>query len=246
MFRLAAECESLDEGDRAGIGCGALQAGLLEQKPRDDAVDDPQHRCEQLGPCGKEDAKPDRKGQHPLPDRHLGHHLLDQERSALGHAPRAARGAKPAPLAGERYPLLVCAVNAAHAQKSVRQNAALEKGLELVPDERGQARAGPGLDLGEEGLQMLPHQPMQERLLGPPPLVADRVRRCGAQRWFALQSHPDANARTTTAGHRDLAGAEKSPLQSTSGTASALSKIVPIQSAAGFPARFRQAVAVRM
>ena len=128
--------------------------------------------------------------QHPLPDRHLGNHLIDEDRSALGHAPRNARGAKPAPLAGERHQLLVRAVNAAHAQKSVRQNPAFEKALELVPDERGQARAGPRFDLSEERLQMLPHQPMQERLLGPPPLVLDRVRRRGAQRWFALRFHP--------------------------------------------------------
>ena len=53
--------ESLDQGDRAGIGCGAFLACLLEQKPRDDAVDDPQHRREQLGVCGEEDAQPDRK-----------------------------------------------------------------------------------------------------------------------------------------------------------------------------------------
>jgi len=44
----------------------------------------------------------------------------------------------------------------------------------------------------EEGLQMLPQQPMQERVLGPPPLVADRVRRRDAQQGFALQSHPEA------------------------------------------------------
>ncbi len=77
-------------------------------------------------------------------------------------------------------------------------------------------------NLGEERLQMLPHQPMQERLLGPPPLVLDRVRRRGAQRWFALQFHPDTNARTTTAGHRDLAGDAKGERKSTTGAASAL------------------------
>jgi len=41
--------ESLDERDRAGVGCCAFQACLLEQKPRDDAVDDAQHRRKQLG-----------------------------------------------------------------------------------------------------------------------------------------------------------------------------------------------------
>jgi len=29
---------------------------------------------------------------------------------------------------------------------------------------------------------------MQERLLGPPPLVLDHARRRGAQRWIALQA----------------------------------------------------------
>ncbi|GAB4182385.1 MAG: hypothetical protein Fur0039_27010 [Rhodocyclaceae bacterium] len=71
---------------------------------------------------------------------------------------------------------------------------------------------------------MFPHQPMQERLLRPPPLVLDRVRRRGAQHGFALESHPDANARTTIAGHRDLAGAEESERKSTTGAARALKK----------------------
>ena len=160
--------------------------------------------------------------QYPLPHRLPRDHLIDKNRSALGHAPRAARGAKPAPLAGERHQLLVRAVNAAHAQKSVRQNPAFEKALELVPDKLQQARASPRFDLSEERLQMLPHQPMQERLLGPPPLVLDRVRRRGAQRWFALRFHPDANARTTTAGHRDLAGDAKGERKSTTGAARVL------------------------
>jgi hypothetical protein len=115
----------------------------------------------------------------------------------------------------------VCAVSTAHAQKSVRQNAALEKVLELVPDERGQTRAVPRFDLSEERHEMLPHQPMQERLLGPPLFVLDRVRRSGAQRWFAFQFHPDANARTTAAGHCDLAGDAKGECKSTTGAARA-------------------------
>ena len=98
----------------------------------------------------------DWKRQHPLAYRHAWDDLVDQVRGALGHAPRAARGAKPAPLAGERHQLLVRAVSAANAQESVRQNPAFEKGLKLVSDKLRQARAGPGLDLGEERLQMLP------------------------------------------------------------------------------------------
>jgi len=111
-----------------------------------------------------------------------------------------------------------------NTKKSVRQNAAFEKGLELLFDEPGQAGAGPGLDLGEEPLEMFPHQAMPDRLLRAPPLVLDRVRGRGAQHGFALQSHSEANARTTFAGHRDLAGAEKSPPQSTTDAARALKK----------------------
>ena len=35
--QVGGRAESLDEGDRAGVGCGAFQVCLLEQKPRDDA-----------------------------------------------------------------------------------------------------------------------------------------------------------------------------------------------------------------
>ena len=120
--------------------------------------------------------------------------------------------------------LLVCAVSTAHAQKSVRENAALEKGPEVVPYERGQAPAVPRFDLSEERLEMLPRQPMQERLLGPPPLVLDSVRRRGAHRWFALPFNPDANALTAPSGHHDLAGDAKGGRKSTTGAARALMK----------------------
>jgi hypothetical protein len=53
------------------------------------------NRGEQFGMSRKEDAKRDRKRQHPLPDRHARDDLIDQVRGALRHAPRAARGAKP-------------------------------------------------------------------------------------------------------------------------------------------------------
>jgi len=110
-----------------------------------------------------------------------------------------------APLAGKHHQLLVRAVSKTHAQKSVRQDAAFEKSLELVCDKLQQARAGPDFDLGEEGLEMFPHQAVQDLLLRPPPLLMDRVRRGGAQHGFAFPSHPDGNARPAIAGHSDLA-----------------------------------------
>ena len=50
--------KSLYQRDSAGVGRCAFQPRFLEQKPRDDAVDDAQHRHEQFGvrrkhPAGK-------------------------------------------------------------------------------------------------------------------------------------------------------------------------------------------------
>jgi alpha-D-ribose 1-methylphosphonate 5-triphosphate synthase subunit PhnG len=67
----------------------------------------------------------------------------------LSHAPRAARRAKPAPLAGKRQQLLMHAARTAHVQKTVHQYAAFEIGLELVFDKLRQARTGFRFDLGE-------------------------------------------------------------------------------------------------
>ena len=54
------------EADSAGVGCAAFQYRLLEQKARDDPVDDAQHRREQLGMGGKQNTQWDRKRQHPF------------------------------------------------------------------------------------------------------------------------------------------------------------------------------------
>jgi len=59
----------------------------------------------------------DRKRDHPLAHRHARDHAVDQVGSALRHAPRLARGAKPAPLTGEAHQLLVAAVTTAQPQK---------------------------------------------------------------------------------------------------------------------------------
>ena len=53
----------------------------------------------------------------------------------------------------------------------------------------------------------------------------DRLRRPGAQHGFWLQSHPDTNARTTIAQHRDLASAGKSAPKSTTGTSYGVSTL---------------------
>ena len=49
---MAAMTTALDEGDSTGVGCGTFQPRLLDQKARDDPMDDLQHRREQLGMGG--------------------------------------------------------------------------------------------------------------------------------------------------------------------------------------------------
>jgi hypothetical protein len=63
-------------------------------------------------------------------------------------------GLQPATLAAEGQQLVVAALAAAHPQEALRQDAALEEGVELVLDEPGQLRSG-GADgpAAEAGLQ---------------------------------------------------------------------------------------------
>ena len=67
-------------------------------------------------------------------------------------------GLQASALAAERDQLVLAAVGAAQAQETVRQDAALKKGLELVLHELRQAGARGGVDLGEEGRGVLLHQ----------------------------------------------------------------------------------------
>ena len=92
----------------------------------------------------------------------------------LGHAPRAARRAEPAALAAEGQQLVVPALGAAKPQETVRQDAALEKGVELVHDEPRQLAAGAGFGVGDEAGRLLLHQPVQRCLLRSMPPVVDR------------------------------------------------------------------------
>ena len=62
---------------------------------------------------------------------------IDQVGRGFRHAPRPAGGAKPAPLAGKGHQLLMGALGAAQAQKAVGEDAAFEKGIELVFDKVG-------------------------------------------------------------------------------------------------------------
>ena len=66
------------------------------------------------------------------------------------------------------------AVAAVQAQEAVRQDAALQKRVELVLDELRQVGAGSVLGLREEGRGVLLHQAVQRGLFRAVPLVVDR------------------------------------------------------------------------
>ena len=80
-------------------------------------------------------------------------------------------GQNPQRLQGKCDQLLIGAPGAAQAQKAVRQDAAFEKGIELVFDKLRQARPGLRFDLGQEGLELFLDQLIQGRFFRAPSLV---------------------------------------------------------------------------
>ena len=100
--------------------------------------------------------------------------MVHQVRRRLRHAPRAARWAKAAPLAGEGDELVIAAVAAAQAQEAVGQDPAFEEGVELVLNELRQASACSVFGLGDEGRGVLLHQAVQRGLFRAVALVVNR------------------------------------------------------------------------
>ena len=80
----------------------------------------------------------------------------------------------PAPPATEGDQLVVAAVAAAQPQQAVRQDAALEEGVELLLDESGQLGARAGFGLRNEAGRVLLHQAEQPSLLGAMAFVVNR------------------------------------------------------------------------
>lgn len=90
-----------------------------------------------------------RKGQHPLPDRRLGKHVIDQVGGRLHHAARATTGAKSPALTTESHQVLVPAAIALHAQEAVFEQPTLQIVFELLANEPRHMTAG-ALDLLHE------------------------------------------------------------------------------------------------
>jgi hypothetical protein len=91
-----------------------------------------------------------------------------------GSAPFAAhRTTKPAVLAAGGDELVAAAVAAVQPQEAMCQDAALEKGIELVFDELGQLTAPADLCLRDQAGSVLLYQALQRGLLGTVELVVD-------------------------------------------------------------------------
>ena len=124
---------------------------------------------------------------HPLAHGCPGYDVIDQVGGGLNHAPRTASGTKSALSTGKGHQLLIGAVCATQAQKTVGQNATIEEGIELVFDKIGETRSGLALDLHEEGFGMLLYQLVQRRVFGTPALVVyTRTCRLGLSRLVHL------------------------------------------------------------
>ena len=120
---------SLHDGDRAGLGAGRCASGVEGVHGLDE---DARQGAEQRAVV-REPAPP-RKGkrQHPLAERRLRKHALDQVGRRRAHAPAEARGAESAALAGEGDEAALVAGAAAEAREAAAEQAAIEVRLELL------------------------------------------------------------------------------------------------------------------
>ncbi len=157
--------EALDQGHRAALRAGALDARLIGQPAADHALHDGQHRPDGVRFAGEQPAQRERHAQHPLPHRARAEHVLHQMARGLGHAACAAARAEPALLARERHQPLGMTLLAYHAQEPVFEYAAAQVGLERLAHVGGQ-RAVLGRELREEVGVVRLHQGVQQRTLG--------------------------------------------------------------------------------
>jgi uncharacterized protein (DUF697 family) len=145
--------EALEERDGAALVAALAElashapAGLGEQRTQERAQD----LAGEAGVVGAAVAQRVGEGEHPLADRHLGEHAVDEMRRGVGHAASAAGGAEAAPLAREGDEALLSAIVAVQAEEAVGGDAAAQVGAQLLLDEAGRGLAAFS-GAGEEGL----------------------------------------------------------------------------------------------
>ena len=136
----------------------------------DDPIDDAEHLAHDCWTAGEQETQRIWKAQHPLAHRLLGKHLIDQQRRALGHAPRPTAGAKTASFTAERHQVLGMAGVAAHPQKAMLQAPATQVLFEFLLHVFRQETLLLG-HVGDERRVVLLDDLVEERPLGPVALV---------------------------------------------------------------------------
>lgn len=117
---------------------------------------------------------PRRQRQDPLPDRHIGKHVVHQVRRALGHTPAAATRTEAPALARERDEPLLAARRAPETREPRRQAATRQEVLKRALNEPWQALPFPMLrDVCAKRFVVLTHNMMQRTLLGPKRAVVE-------------------------------------------------------------------------
>jgi hypothetical protein len=114
-----------------------------------------------------------RRGQHPLPHRYVGQHVIHQVRRSVAHPPRRARRARSTALARVRDDDFLAALRTHDAKKAVRQDTAAQIPPKLLFHVAREGFAA----LFTHGREVLTHDAMEHRVLRLAARVGPRRRR---------------------------------------------------------------------
>jgi len=166
--------EALDQRHGTRLRALARETGLVDQMHGETPMDDAEHLAHDRRLVGEEEPKRPWHAQHPLAHRLLGEDLVDEERGALGHAPRAAARAEAAALAAEGDEVLGAAAVTGDAKEAVLESSAGEEVLELARDMPWQGRSLRREMHLKDGIVLL-DEAVEKGLLGPMARILGRA-----------------------------------------------------------------------
>ena len=129
---IEAGTETVNEGQRAQTGGGTRPRAVRTQARLHGAQEEPQGSTLQLGITLQEVAQAPGHRQDPLAHRQRRQDVIGEMRCRRDHAPRIARWAHAAPLAGERDQEVVAALPAPRAGKAMRKDSTFQVTAELA------------------------------------------------------------------------------------------------------------------
>jgi len=158
--------EALEEGDRSGLAVGEAQPPSAVALPgEDDPEEGADQLAEELRVAGEGEAEPEGEAEHPLAVGDRGQQVVDEVScGVVGPAGRAAR-AEPA-LAGVGDEPLEAAVGAAEPGEAAAEQPAVQVVPKFLFDEAGIAGSSIQPRPGEEGLDVLTDDGVENGLFG--------------------------------------------------------------------------------